>query len=112
MTNGNETESPGVIEKLRARADRWQPWIDDDIEAEMGYLPEHMRYHQKLDRDAADEIERLRGWLEAIKYRSHGHGLAMLMANDALRGCVVPDPSRSSDTRRAPNFSTEKNDGT
>lgn len=49
-----------LVSKLRKRADNWQVWIDDDLEAEVGYLPDHMRYHQALDRSAADEIERLR----------------------------------------------------
>ena len=53
------SEEKSITTKLRERADRWQVWIDDDLETEVGYLPEHMRYHQKLDRDASDEIERL-----------------------------------------------------
>lgn len=60
------TEEPSLVEKLRKRASNWQVWIDDDLEAEIGYLPDHMRYHQALDRHAADEIERLRGEVERL----------------------------------------------
>lgn len=54
------SQSTDLVAELRGRAEQWQVWIDDDLEAEIGYRPEHMRYHQALDRKAADEIERLR----------------------------------------------------
>lgn len=60
------TAENDVTAKLRRRADNWQPWIDDDLEAEVGYMPDHMRYHQALDRAAADEIERLRAALDSF----------------------------------------------
>jgi hypothetical protein len=53
------TDERSVVEKLRDRAGDWQTWIDDDLPIERGYNPEHMRYHQALDRAAADAIEQL-----------------------------------------------------